>query len=318
MRAACVGALLLHFAAVLASAQTFDDLQIRIGAYTLSDDGGEQPAGGWLSTGPVTIGRLVAGTFSIGQTCDAFAISAVRGDVREDAIAGWTMEVTPIRVVREAVTFRLRWTRALPMRQQLERSLAASSAGSRNPGEDIELTLRPGESWPVDSVPVPPGAKMVDGRACRGNSASFRVLVDHYPAKDEDRRLVAADLWLVERLANGQEAQRGQMLSVRGQPNRAVPFYFDRISDAKIPLDIYGTLSARLSSGAMGVAIETMCAWGDWTHKSARVGPQRTVSSAVDVKADEVVDIQLPKLGEAAGPFAARQFAIRIRVRQLR
>lgn len=317
MRTVCACALLLHIAAHAAVAQTFDDLQIRLGAYTLSDDGGEQAAGGWYSTGPVTIGRLAASTFSIGQTCAAFAISSVRGEVREDATAAWTIEVTPIRVVKEAVTFHLRWTRAVALRQQLERGLA-DGAAARNPGEDIQLTLRPGESWPVDSVPMPPGAKMIDGRVCRGNSASIRVLVDHYPMVEAERRLVAADLWLVERLANGQEVPRSQMLSVRGLPNREIPFYFDRIVDAKIPLDIYGILSARPSSNAVAVAVETLCQWGDSTSRSASYGPQKTVKSAVDVKADEVVEIQLPKLGNDAGPFGARQFAIRIRSRQLR
>ena len=59
-----------------------------------------------------------------------------------------------------------------------------------------------------------------------------------------------ADLWLVERLSNGTEAQRSQPLSVRGLPNRPCSFYFDSIVDANVTLDIYGILISRLESGS--------------------------------------------------------------------
>jgi hypothetical protein len=107
------------------------------------------------------------------------------------------------------------------------------------------------------------------------------------------------------------------MLSVRGLPNRAIPFYFDGIADGKGWLDIYGSVSARPGKSTIAVAVDTRGAWGSGESKQFN-GPQRTVRSAVDVKPEEVVEIQLPKLGEAAGPFAARQFSIRIRTRQLR
>src|SRR5262249_703494 len=166
MKTVCC-ALLIHLAAGVAAAQTFDHLQVAIGAYNVTDDGGERPSGGWLSTGPVMIGRLLTGTISIGQTCTAFTISAVRGDVREDATVAWLIEVTPLGVVRDAVTFRLHWVRVAGVRRQLEQLLSESGTPPGATSEDIELTLRPDESWPLDSVRMPAGTKTSDGRMCR-------------------------------------------------------------------------------------------------------------------------------------------------------
>jgi len=300
--------LIVHLAAGVAHAQTFNDLQIQLGAYNLSDHGGERPVGVWRSA-PVVIGKPTTSTFSLGNTCDAFAVSS-DGSLFENATTAWNVEVTPIRVVRDAVTFRLRWVRLAPLRQQLDQVPLDSSKAFRIPNEDIELTLRPGESWPVDSVRVPSGATMIDGRTCR-ESASIRVSVDPYPSEELDRRLVVADLWLIERLSNGTETQRSQIPSVRGVPNRPLRFYFDSVVDGSVSLDIYGVLNARLESGAMAVSVETRSRWGDR-------GPQRSVQSEIQVKPGEIVEIRLPKLGEIAGPFANREFSIRIRARQLR
>lgn len=302
--------LIVNLVAGVAHAQTFNDLQIQLGAYNLSDRGGEKPVGVWLGTGPVVIGRPTTGTFSVGDNCEGFTLSSVRGDVGENATTAWNVEVTPIRVVRDAVTFRLRWVRFAALRQQSDQVPLDSSKTFRLPSEDIELTLRPGESWPVDSVRVPSGAKMIDGRTCRG-SASIRVSVDSHPSEGFERRLIAADLWLIERLSNGTEAQRSQISSVRGLPNHPIRFYFDRIVDGNVSLDIYGTLIARLETGAMAVSVETRCQWGE-------NGPERSVQSVIQVKPEEIVEIPLPKLGDGAGPFGKRQFSIRIRARQLR
>ena len=39
--------------------------------------------------------------------------------------------------------------------------------------------------------------------------------------------------------------ERSQPLSVRGLPNRPIPFYFDGIVDGSLSLDIFGRLVAR-------------------------------------------------------------------------
>lgn len=299
--------LIVHIAAGVAHAQTSNDLQIRLGAYTLSENGGEKPLGVWRSTGPVVIGKPVMSTFSVGETCEAFAVSS-DGSFIENATAAWRIELTPTRVVRDAVTFRLRWRMAGYLRRDmgLEFSEAVSAWE-----KDIELTLRPGESWPVYTL------RNISRFTC-GSSASIRVSVDNYPWEEDERRLVVADLWLVERLSNGTEAQRSQALSVRGLPNRPFRFYFDRVVDAKVSLDIYGILVARLGSGGMAVSVETRCQWEDSSQSRDSSGPQRSVESVVQVKPAETVEIRLPMLGDGTGPFANRQFSIRIRARQLR
>jgi hypothetical protein len=42
------------------------------------------------------------------------------------------------------------------------------------------------------------------------------------------------------------------------------------------------------------------------------------VESVIHVKPEETVEIRLPKLVDSAGPFAKREFSIRIRAHQLR
>lgn len=310
MKAIQCSVLMVHLAAGLAYGQTFSDLQIQLGAYNVSDHGGEKPVGVWRSTGPVIIGRPTMSTFSLGDSCEGFTVSAARGDVGERATTAWQVEVTPIRVVRDAVTFRLRWVRFAALRQQFDQVPLDSSKSPHLPSEDIELTLRPGESWPVDRMRVLSGTRMVDGRTCRG-SASIRVLVDTYPSEDFDRRLVGADLWLIERLSNGTEVQRGQVPAVRGVPNHPFPFYFDSLVDGNASLDIYGMLTARIESGALVVSVETRSRWD-------ASGLWRSVESVIQMKPGETVEIRLPKLVESAGPFTNREFALRIRARQLR
>lgn len=315
MKMTC-GLLMVHLAAAASAAQgqTFKDVQIRLGAFTTNNVGGEQPLGGWYSTGPVSIGSPATATFSWGASCEAFGISSA-GELRDDATVAWRIELTPISVARDAVTFRMRWTRAAGLRQQLER-LSLDEKSPRTPS-DTQLTLRPGESAPVDHVQVPAGAKTADGRPC-GSTSSIRVSVDTYPGEGDERRLVAADLWLVERLPDGTDAQRSHPLSLRGLPNRPLSFYFDSIVDGNMTLDIYGNVTAWPDNGAMAVAVETRCRWSGAAASRGFSGPQRSVKSDVQVKPAETVDIRLPALGEAAGPFAKRALSIRIRARQLR
>jgi hypothetical protein len=291
--------LIVHLAAGLAHAQTANDLQVQLGAYTSNTDGGEKPVGVWFSTGPVAIGKRVTSTFSVGEGgCDAFSVSS-DGSVREHATAAWRINVTPTRVVGDAVTFRLQW--------QMAMSLEFSDVSP--PRDEIDLTLRPGESWLVYTL------RNIHGYSCGGTS-SIRVSVDNYPGEGDERRLVVADLWLVERLSNGSEAQRSQPLSVRGLPNRPSPFYFDSIVDANVTLDIYGTLVSRLESDVIAISVETRSRWVP--HSRYFSGPQRSVKSDIQVKPAETVEIRLPMLGDEAGPFAKHAYSIRIRARQLR
>lgn len=303
--------LFVHLAVAAAQAQSFDYLQIQLGTYAVNETGGEKPLNGWRSTGPVVIGRVSPSTFSFGDTCEAWAISSRRTGVREDATTVWHIDITPIRVAKDAVTFRMRWIRLATPRQPLE---DASLETFQSPIHDVELTLRPGESWPVDTVAVPPAAKTVHGKEC-GPSASIRVSVDNYPGDQENRRLIGAELWLIERLANGKEVQRSQPLSARVLPNRSFTFYFDSITDASVPLDIFGTVAAWPDTGGIGAFVDTRARWPRAPNAGAR-GPQQFVESEVLLKPEEIVEIKLPALTD--GPYAKREFSIRIRARRLR
>jgi hypothetical protein len=295
-----------------ANAQTSNDLQIRLGMYSLNPDGGERPGGAWFVTRPV-IGKPLQSYWSFGETCEAWTVSS-KPYAREDATVAWRIETTPIRVEKEAVTFRLRWVRVAPLKQQLEQ-LSFDDAKAPTPTEDLELTLRPGQSYPVDSVRVPAGAKNVHGKPC-GPSESIRVSVDVYPDADAERRLVVTDLWLVERLPDGSEAQRSQPLTIRGLPNRPSRFYFDSLVDGTSTLDIFGLLTASPESNTIAVSVDTRSRWAPEPRNVS--GPQRFLNSKIEVKPAETVDVRLPLLGEESGVFAKRALSIRIRARQLR
>lgn len=296
MRAMSIGSLLLQLAAAgVTHAQATNDLHIWVKGYTVTNNGGEQPSVGTR----IDVGKAGNAGFSFND-CGMFLVS--QGPFIERATAGWRVIITPLRVVDDAVTFRLRWTRVVDNGKTV-----ASPAG-----ENIELTLRPGESRPLDSVRVSRDAKTFGNPPCRVSAASIRVSLEYLP--DEfDRRLVLADLWLVERLPNGTE--RSQPLSIRGLPSRPFPFYFESIVDGKMSLDIFGHLIARPESGTIDISLETRSRLADGdTFKS----PQRAVESTLRVKPAEIVEVRLPKLGESAGPFANRDLSIRIRARQLR
>lgn len=289
----------LLLAAPIAGAQTADEVQLKVGPYELAANGAEKAQGGWRSTGPVTIGEPVVGVFSM-RDCGYFSITVPPNSFDENATAGWRVEVTPLKVVKHAVTFRLRWFRALDKGQGLSPA-----------SEDVEVTLRPGESRPLDSVPVATStAKTLDGRPCTTKAVSLRVVAD-FP--DMDRRLIGADVWLVERLPNGKEQSQRQ--SLRGLPHRPIAFYFDGVADGSRRVDIFGTLVADPGQGGMEVTVETVRAAAD-------PGPEgyqsaRWFRSTLHVKPEEIVDVALPS-DEKTGGLANRVFSIRIQAKQIR
>ena len=239
----------------------------------------------------------------------------MEGAFQDGSTTGWRVELTPIRVADGAATFRLRWIRALDTGKEMQ-----------SKSEDVELTMRPGESRPMDSVAIPVDKET--GRRCpiwdnRGKQAEYsavalRVSVDNRLWDTSERRLVSADLWLIERTATGDE--RTQSLSVRGLPHRRIPFFFDAITENALSLDIHGCVVARPEPDAISVELETNSRWGpaafDW-RKDEYV-PLRRIDSRVRLKPGETVEVALPQLESSAGPFTARKYAIRIRVRQLR
>ncbi|MEP6917345.1 MAG: hypothetical protein ABJC89_16965, partial [Acidobacteriota bacterium] len=201
---------------------------------TISSPGGEEVGVGG-SANPNEAGKTVRHGFSLRLEQCTWAVA--RG-VEPDADFGWAIEITPVRVVKDAATFRLAWTRTRD-----------EGKGSTQPKGDAELTLRPGESIPLDSVshPCPSQPRTI--------GASLRVAVVRYPDPDYDRRLIALDLWLVEKLHDGTE--RSQPVLLRGLYHRPIPFYFDSITEGPMMLDIFGEVTATPDDRTSDVKIMT-------------------------------------------------------------
>jgi len=283
-----------------AAAPDANEVQISISGYELAANGAEKPAGVSRRTSGVAIGQPAVGVFSM-VDCGYFAVTVPPHVFRDTATAGWRVEVTPLTVADHAVTFRLRWVRALDKGNSLEPT-----------GEDLEVTLRPGESRPIDSVPVPKGAKTFDGKPCMTKAVSLRVSVD-FP--DLDRRLIGADVWLVERLPDGKE--RSQSQTLRGVPNRATRFYFDTATDGTKRLDIFGKLTAEPVQGGIDVNVEAIRAV---PNRDQEGGYQSALwfRSTLHMKADEIVEVVLPAPDNKDMALADHRFSIRIRSKQLR
>ena len=291
----------LLLAAPIALAQTLDDVQISVAGFTLAANGAETPAGVTRGTGPLKIGQPTVGVFSV-IGCGGFSLTVPPRSFEEKAFAGWRVDVTPLKVVKHTVTFRLRWVRAL------DKSSAFEPAS-----EDVEVTLKPGESRPIDSVPVvEAGVKTFDGKPCSTKAASLRVSAD-FP--DVDRRLVGAELWLVERLPNGKEQSQSQ--SIRGPFNRAIPFYFDSVIVGANRLDIFGKLVADSVQGGIEVSLEAIRAL---PNKDPESGYQSAhwFRSTFQIKPNEVVDVALPPPDDKTAVLADRSFSIRIKPRLIR
>jgi hypothetical protein len=316
MTRAAIAFVLMQVSGIAAvEAQTAEDMVVAVSVHMTRTTGGDDPPGMFLSTGPVSQKVTNGGRFSV-RRCGAMTLEArAEGPFAEGARSGWRVEITPVRVNDGAVTFRLKWVRALDTRFT-----------TQPPNEDVELTLRPGESRAMDTVAIPPGEE--PGRSCpvwdnRGKQAeysavSLRVSVEYRPWTSEERRLMGADLWLIERLPTG--AERTQSLSVRGLPHREIPFYFDAIREDSLALEIVGSVVARPESAGVAVELETGSRWGpavfDW--REDEYVQKRRIESRMQMKPGETVEVALPQLEDSAGPFTTRKYAIRIRVRQLR
>jgi hypothetical protein len=129
-----------------------------------------------------------------------------------------------------------------------------------------------------------------------------------------DRRLIGADVWLVERLPNGKE--QSQLQSLRGLPHRPVPFYFDSVPDGTKRFDIFGKLVADPEQGGIEITLETIRAGADPGQNGYQSA--RWFRSTLHMKPNEIVDVPLPRPDETAGAFANRVLSIRIQAKQIR
>jgi hypothetical protein len=300
---ACLSAQLIGTAG--ASAQTASELAVDVSVYKLRTDGADVHAGGsFIATW--SRDRERSGARFSTRGCGHFSIEAgAEGPFQKDATTGWRVEIGPIQVATGSVTFRVRWLREL------------DTKGLRPKSAELELTMRPGESRQLDTADIAAGAATIDGRPCDLSATSLRVSVDYYPNPQFERRLMATDLWLIERLPNGTERVQSQAL--RSLPHRETPFFFDTITEGNLSLEVVGQVIARPYGSAIEASLSTRPRWGptvfDWRHGESQM---RYVDSRLELKPGETVEVALPKLESSAGPFADRKYAIRIRVRQLR
>ena len=295
MKTLIASAVIMLVFATPARAQTdgVERLAITVEGATVSSPGGEERRVGGIAIANET-GKMARHGFSWWAERCNFGVSRV---VEPGADLGWAVEITPVRVVGDAVTFHLVWARTRD-----------EGRASTQPKGDMELTLRPGESMPLDSV----------NRSCLSRpesvGASLRVTVVRYPDPDYDRRLIALDLWLVEKLADGTE--RSQPLSLRGLYHRPIPFYFDSITEAAMVLDIFGEVTAAPGDRASDVKIITRSRIFDPKQPPGRPFPRETTAT-IKITKDEVVSVQLPQV-EASSAFSSRSLSLRVRIRQLR
>ncbi len=290
---ASVAMTLVFAAAARAQTDGVERLAINVQGATLSSPGGEEESVGG-GANPNEPGKMVRHGFSWWADRCNFGVSRV---VEPDADLGWAVEITPVRVVNDAVTFHLAWARTRD-----------EGKASTQPKSDMELTLRPGESIPLDTV----------RRSCPSRpqaiGASLRVTVVRYPDPDYDRRLIGLDLWLVEKLADGTE--RSQPLSLRGLYHRPIPFFFDSITQGAMLLDIFGEVTAAPGDRASDVKIMTRSRIFDPNQPPGRPFPRETTAT-IRITPNEVVSVQLPQVTDASA-FSSRALSLRIRMRQLR
>jgi hypothetical protein len=294
------------------AAQTTDHLRIWIQGFELRDDGGEQPRVASAGRG-LAIGQPVSA--AIWKSAGACVLNA--GSIRQEGGAeiGWIVEATPLTVVDDAITFRLDW------RRNRYRGRDSSS-----PGATTQLTLRPGETMPVDIADV---LATPDAAPCAYQRVALRVAVDYYPSADRDRRVVAMDLWLVRRPSNGSE--QSELVSVRGQFNRPVPFYFSTVTDGAVSLDFFGELTVKPRDGYQEVDLVTrsrLIEGGRETEtmpvnvpgfEGRQMFGARQARSTLQLRPDEVVSVELPRLSENdSGAFANQTLLITIRSRRIR
>ena len=297
-------------------------VQVKLGR---QDGGDRRSTGGYVD--PDATGKTVTHAFSrLEGQCGSGVGPKSLGDLGQagdgtmkKVYSEWTVDTTPTRRAGEAVTFRLRWTRI------------RDNGKPSTVGDDTELTLRPGQTQTLDLMPQSDEASGPSGRCA--STLVLSVGLIHWPEPDADRRLVAVDLWLVERLPDGTE--RSQPLSLRGLYNQPMPFYFETLSESTKTLDVFGDLQVSSGTGPAEIKMTTRSRVID--SKPAAQAPPRpagypagdpwppyyigSTTATVRIGPDEVVSVPLPPVGRGgadADAFAARALSYRIRVRPIR
>lgn len=277
---------------------TFSHVAIQITGNRLSASGGEHGSV-FFQVRPMTVGRTAEWVlWKMEDQCGFSVGPGVRYDAR--ALMGWRLKVTPLDVNGDAVRFRVEWA----WETHRGKSLQAQQS-------HVEVTLRPGQSMPLDLVRLQPGDSP---RGCDMIGGTVAASVVHLPDSSQDRRLLATDVWLVDRAPDGRE--RIQQLSLRGRFHEPQQFYFEDLTDANVRLDIFGELVARPKPDHIEIELTTR---RRFTNATGGVQRPAEISSILRVKPDDVAAIELPALTDkASGAFRGRAISLRVRSRQIR
>lgn len=310
---AATAAVMLFASVGHADAQVSDGLRIAVVGFGVTADGGERRR----VQGEVDAATI--GTTASHTIIHSRARGCVNGIGSTDYLGGatdrtvgpdgqmtatdsaWVVEITPLRVAGDAVTFRLRWVRARD-----------NGRPSTQPGGEREHTLRPGQSLPLDVIAGPPP---------EGSSEpcvrSLRVGVERTPTPDQDRRLLAVDLWLVDRMPDGTE--RSQALSLRGLYGHPIPFYFDRLTEAAIALDLFGDVQVTRGGDGGAATISLRGRIIDPTSAMPPFDYVATTSVTTPLVEGEAVSVALPEIGQGSRPaLTGHTLSLRVRFRQIR
>ncbi len=279
-------------------AQTYSHVAIQVTANRLSASGGERGSV-FFQVRPIVIGQTAKWVISKRPGPCGFGV-APGAAYEAGAVMGWQIDVTPVEVDGDAVRFRVDWAREVRRGKSLQSQQA-----------DVVLTLKPRQSMPLDIVRLQPDDS---SPSCDMIGGSLVATVVHVPDSNYDRRLIATDLWLVDRSSDGRE--RIQQLTLRGRFDEPQQFYFEDLTDADLRLDIFGELVARPKSGHIEIELTTR---RRFTNPAGGVQRPAEIRSIVHVKPDDVAAIELPALTDkATGAFGNRAVSLRVRSRQIR
>lgn len=276
---------------------TLSNVEVRVQAYVDKSNGGSQPNSA-AGTGPIQLGKAADIFLSMSKRADRCGFSSTQGPIDVSASLAWTATVTPIRIEGEAVTFRIRWSRAV-----VDGKASADGRG------DDEVTLWPAKSLTLDHVSHPGDPK------CGFAGATLVATVERGVNGWRDARLVETDLWFVEHLPNGKDDTRHQV--VRGPMYESVPFYFDAIQANGKLVDFHGEIAVRPASGYLEVQVLPRRRTSD---PGTPPRPQSDYNSqaSMQLKPTDVGSWEMPAVSSASDPLAGRSFSLRVQVRQIR
>jgi hypothetical protein len=292
----------LCFVAATASAQTTNEVRVSVELVSYAARGSETVSSRLTVGLPGSARAAAVGVLSASTCQDLIGPRGPAGtDVPNDAIDAWRVELIPLtakpsRIPGHVWTFKLRWTRVV------------TDGKPSSVGNDVELTLAPGQSRMVETVPVGPAFGLTQARQpCSTLFESVGLRLSSSYALDD--RLFAFDVWLVERRADGQE--RSQLQAVRGRVNEPIPFYFDRL-DTNVDVSGKITIDPYHEEWLVSVSTTRVLATGGQRTGIMGEGP------AVPLKPDEVVEIPLTAVSGVQVLPELQNLALRIRGRQLR